>query len=694
MQVMRLGLLRLGLLISIGAMVLPLGAQPVIDTSNNKALQGTYYFRQVVYEVGDFSGDLGRATSVYGTMTFNGSGVYTINATEYDSSTGTTTLTSGGAYGIGQAGFGWITSPVATSTLIYGLVTNAVFVGSSTESGLNDMFVAAAIGSSPASAATFSGTYSVAGIDFPDGSVGNAQDTFYQLASDGKGDLGTVSVDACIGQIGCTYNGSQVAQSFPNVKYTASNGAFPITFVPGGCGEEAAVSGGNLLPSIQYMYISQDGNFIFGGSPCGWDMFVGVRMGSSSAVPNFSGVYYQAGVDEFVDSGTGTDGEIDSYFGAATASGGNIWDHQRTSLFSINAPVGSDIYDDTFSDGYTIPAGGTYDDPLVEFHYAVGVNGTYRIGFDRWPNLGINVAVQAPTFSSSGNAPYLFPDGVVNTASGAPFTARLSRGEEVTLYGSNLASLSNGEPDRAVWPTQPFGGVQVMVNGVAAAVHDVNPGQVSFQVPWETTAAQAQVQLVNNGVPSNTLTLIMGLTTPGVYTVPSSGIGYAAAQHTSDYSLITPGNPAQLNEPVVIYVDGLGDVSPSVNDGAVGPIPPSALSQAINQIQISIGAVDIPSSSLSYVGLVPESAGLYQINFNIPTTAAAGDQVLTVTGPDSITSEALISISSATFASPAAVAEKSAAPAAEKKQTGRAHPVGHATTSTPLVEHVAPLTSH
>ena len=48
------------------------------------------------------------------------------------------------------------------------------------------------------------------------------------------------------------------------------------------------------------MYISPDGNFVFGGSPTSWDFWVGVRTGTGT--PNFSGLYYQAGIDEPVDS--------------------------------------------------------------------------------------------------------------------------------------------------------------------------------------------------------------------------------------------------------------------------------------------------------------------------------------------------------------------------------------------------------
>ena len=43
-------------------------------------------------------------------------------------------------------------------------------------------------------------------------------------------------------------------------------------------------------------------------------------------------------------------------------------------------------------------------------------------------------------------------------------------------------------------------------------------------------------------------------------------------------------------------------------------------------------------------GLAPQLAGLYQVNLTIPTGLTAGDNYLDIAGPDSYTSEVLISI--------------------------------------------------
>jgi len=51
------------------------------DTSGNGMLNGTYYFREVIYGVGYNTGGLSDAAALYGTITFNGSGTYTSIAT-------------------------------------------------------------------------------------------------------------------------------------------------------------------------------------------------------------------------------------------------------------------------------------------------------------------------------------------------------------------------------------------------------------------------------------------------------------------------------------------------------------------------------------------------------------------------------------------------------------------------------------
>ena len=78
------------------------------DTSGNGLLQGTYYFREVIYVIADNSGNLGRALSVYGNIAFDGTGGYSITGTVMDSDSGSPqSFNTSGAYSI-SAGRAWL----------------------------------------------------------------------------------------------------------------------------------------------------------------------------------------------------------------------------------------------------------------------------------------------------------------------------------------------------------------------------------------------------------------------------------------------------------------------------------------------------------------------------------------------------------------------------------------------------------
>jgi len=593
------------------------------DTSGNGLLKGTYYFRQVICLVYYDNGELEEGTVLYGTITFSGSGTYTGSATVVDSSEGEGPLTLTGTYSVAASGYGFLSSPLVTGDSVYGLVNaNGIFIGGSTETtnGYNDMFVAAPLSSPAPTAAAFKGSYSIAGIDLTSdlSNPGLAFSYLMQLNPNGVSSLGTGSATVYIGQQGS----SKYTQSIPGVTYAASNGAMVFT-LPSVTQQPSAIVTGQ-----KYLYISPDGNFVFGGGPAELDMFVGVRTGSSA--PPFGGLYYQAGIDQ---QSSGEDGELDTYYGALSASGGNIVEHQRFMSVFIG------LLDYTFADAYSAPSStGAYS--TAAMNYVVGAGGE-RIGAGIGPYLGINVALPAPNFTGSG--PYINPAGVLNAASSAPFTARISPGELLTLYGTNLAN------SLVIAPSIPFpntlGNVQVSINGTPAPIYYVSPTQISAIVPYEVAADSiAQVQVTTNGTPSNIITMYTNKTSAGVFSVPPGGLGYGAVLHANG-QLVTSANPAEIGETVSVYLTGLGAVSPTITDGAAGPAP--TLSYATNTITADIGGT---TATVTYSGLAPELAGLYQVNVTIPTGLTNGDNDLDIGGPDSYTSEVLISIAGGTAA--------------------------------------------
>lgn len=688
------------LVVSLG-LTLPLAAQgPTFDSSGNGMLSGNYYFRHALYGISNsadeegYTGDISEATIIYGIITFNGSGGYTItggtvsdsyvdeqeggivqdglscyNAGTICTSAQGTPVT--GTYAISASGFGYILNPI-TGDYIYGTVSaNGVFIGSSTESSeaYNDLFIAA-LATPSMTNASFSGSYSAVGFwpgggayAFGEGFYGSPLDTLgasFQLNPNGSGSLGSVSISGTAG------NGGAASQTISGATYSFSNGAAVVTLPSNQNG--AFFLGGPSTP--EYLYFSPDGNFFFGGSPTtGFDMIVGVKNSGTSNFGSPQTLYYQAGIDQTIGS---TAADFDGYYGAFnTTSNGNIIFHERLS------DEESGTYGWTSADTFTPPIAASYTDTNASVQYAVGAGGQVRIGQGIWPYMGLTLGIQAPTFTPSTSV-YLNPTGIVNAASFSPFTAGVSDGEMVTLFGNNLAASTTSATSLPLPTSQGLGGVKVLVNGIDAPLNYVSPGQILMNVPYEASlscsSAQidsnscvAQFQVINNGSASNTVTELLNTTTPGIFT-GDYGLGYGYVQHSADYSLVTPSNPAQPGETVIAYVSGLGTVSPFVADGAAAPSSP--LSNTTSGIYVDIGGVSANNGDPVTAVLVPTLSGLYQVNFAVPSTAASGDQPLDISGPDSYNTQTLISIASG---GSARHDEAQARPHNRAKSASRAH---------------------
>jgi uncharacterized protein (TIGR03437 family) len=652
------------------------------DSSGDAMLTGTYYLRQVIYVVQTSAspeGTVGEGLTTYGNITFDGKGNYTFSGSYLDSdiSLSPTAFTGSGTYAISASGMGYITAvdpELSPTDLIIGLVSpKGIFIGSSTQNttadniGYNDLVIAAPLASPEATNATLSGTYTIAYMDptyFPTTSALPGGDALITMTANGQGAItGAVNVTGYISD-----NSAAGTESLSGVTYAFSNGAAQLSL---GGNATALVNGAKLL------YISPDGNFVFGGSANGFDMFAGVKAGTSNPT-QYNALYYQVGLD--LDQSGASEGYVllDSYYGALSVSPctadspcspytGYIIGHQ-----SLNDQLvygGSADY--TYYDLYTLNGDGTSTDADFGQQYWSSADGTIRIGYgnsapEGYDVLGINVALQTTILTGSGV--FLSPQGMVNAASSAPFTAHLSPGEYVTLYGSGLATSAASAPSLPL--TKNLNGVQVIINGIAAPINFVSPTQISVVVPFETTQSVAQIQVLNNGSPSNTVTQFVGSSSPGVFTFdPTGGVGNAVVQDvTSAYSLVSPSNPAQIGDTVAIYLAGLGSLTTIVADGSAGPTTSATVN--LPTVFIDDSAGNSTEATVLYSGLAPGFAGLYQIDITIPSGVASGPTALEILGgansnlgPDSDTLESGLQVgTSSSDAKPALRAESGKRP--------------------------------
>jgi uncharacterized protein (TIGR03437 family) len=171
-------------------------------------------------------------------------------------------------------------------------------------------------------------------------------------------------------------------------------------------------------------------------------------------------------------------------------------------------------------------------------------------------------------------------------------------------------------------------GVQVRFGSLSApilAVADLGSyQQINVQVPYETPSFTIQVIQGTNSAGA----------TPNFDNAPGEffddGTGRALVQHGSDYSLVTPANPASKGEVLIAYASGLGTVSPPVGSGYAAPEnPPSYLTiannTATNTFAVRVGGND---ANVLFAGLTPGYAGLDQLNFRVPQLVGSGDVIL------------------------------------------------------------------
>jgi uncharacterized protein (TIGR03437 family) len=100
----------------------------------------------------------------------------------------------------------------------------------------------------------------------------------------------------------------------------------------------------------------------------------------------------------------------------------------------------------------------------------------------------------------------------------------------------------------------------------------------------------------------------------------NNGRAIAVGVRGTSQFVVTPANPARAGDVLVIYCSGLGAVDGSVGAGTLSPSsPPAAVRDAV---RVTIGGLEAP---VSFAGLTPGFAGLYQINATVPSGVPTGE---------------------------------------------------------------------
>ncbi len=245
----------------------------------------------------------------------------------------------------------------------------------------------------------------------------------------------------------------------------------------------------------------------------------------------------------------------------------------------------------------------------------------------------VNATGGGQSYQFSGNVspqPATTAGGVVNAAN---FTSPVAPGSYVAIFGNNLSSVTDENwnalhlplsmDDVTVSFDAPATGALPAVS-VPGYITFVSPGQINAQVPWELQgypSAQMKVTLFEYGF-GNVVSVPVSNFAPAIF--PYGSI--AAAANATNGSIISASNPAARGSIIALFCNGLGPVTnqPASGNPALG-VPLSQTTPAM--ATVTIGGV---TANVSFSGLTPGFPGLYQVNVQIPTSIAAGNQQVIV----------------------------------------------------------------
>ena len=126
----------------------------------------------------------------------------------------------------------------------------------------------------------------------------------------------------------------------------------------------------------------------------------------------------------------------------------------------------------------------------------------------------------------------------------------------------------------------------------------------------------------------------IGPFSPAVFTVNAQGFGQGWALIFGEPvpTVAAPvgsipgfaSRPARANDVLIIFLNGLGPVTPPIEDGRNSFDPDGFhLRTAVTQPTVTIGGAAIPPPNVVFAGLAPEFVGLNQINLIVPPGLAA-----------------------------------------------------------------------
>jgi len=252
--------------------------------------------------------------------------------------------------------------------------------------------------------------------------------------------------------------------------------------------------------------------------------------------------------------------------------------------------------------------------------------------------------------------PVLSPSigNVVGAGFSTPGVTSISSNGVFTIFGSALAATSEGLGQLVdnQLPTN-LGGTCVESGTTKWNLYYVSPGQLNVLAGQIPTSGTVPVTVVTDCGTANEMTSpAMNVNVAAVapeflyFLETKNGENPVAAVDASTTVFVGPPGlisgvtfaPVHAGDVITAYGVGWG---PTTSTDPIGTLA-SGIAGLTSSNSLTLGG---KTANISYIGLSPESAGLYQVNFTVPSGLSAGSQplVLTVDGVTT-TSNAVIDV--------------------------------------------------
>jgi uncharacterized protein (TIGR03437 family) len=224
------------------------------------------------------------------------------------------------------------------------------------------------------------------------------------------------------------------------------------------------------------------------------------------------------------------------------------------------------------------------------------------------------------TLCAAANS-YAAAPAIQSVTSAASYKPGTASAAWTAITGVNLSTTTRA------WQTGDFtgqnlptslDGVSVTIDGKAAYVYFVSPGQINVLAPDDPATGQVAVQVTNSQGASSAFMTNKSAAAPALFAYAQLGGIYAVIQAAANYSLVAPPNligqgvstyTAAPGENLVLYATGLGPTSPAQPTGQLVASPAPTASP----VKVTIGG---QPGAVQFAGII--ASGLYQINVTVP----------------------------------------------------------------------------